>query len=65
MYASLKANVEEVWPVTFSMGMVTYCKAPASTNEMIQIADQLMNEIKNSGKDALRHLVVPGEPHQR
>lgn len=65
MYASLKANVEEVWPVTFSMGMVTYCTAPASTNEMIRIADQLMYEIKNSGKDALRHLVVPGEPHQR
>ena len=59
MCASLKSNVEEVWPVTFSIGMVTYCTAPASTNEMIRIADQLMYEVKNSGKDELRHLVVP------
>jgi diguanylate cyclase (GGDEF)-like protein len=61
MYASLKANVEEVWPVTFSIGMVTYCTAPASTNEMIRIADQLMYEVKNSGKNELRHLVLPEE----
>jgi len=61
MYASLKADVEEVWPVTFSIGMVTYCTAPASTDEMIRIADQLMYEVKNSGKNELRHLVVPEE----
>lgn len=61
MHASLKSNVEAVWPVTFSIGMVTYCTAPASINEMIRIADQLMYEVKNSGKDELRHLVVPDE----
>ena len=57
--ASLKTDVEKHWPVTFSIGMVTFREAPANTNEMIRIADQLMYEVKNSGKDELRHLVVP------
>jgi PleD family two-component response regulator len=54
----LKAEVEQQWLVTFSIGMVTYLKAPASTDEMIRVADQLMYEVKDSGKDELRHLVV-------
>lgn len=61
MCASLKADVEAVWPVTFSIGMVTYRTAPADVNEMIRIADQLMYEVKNSGKNELRHLIVPEE----
>lgn len=56
--ASLKAHVEQHWPVTFSIGMVTFPEAPASANEMIRMADQLMYEVKNAGKDELRHLVV-------
>lgn len=59
LFASLKADVEQHWPVTFSIGMVTYRIAPENTNEMIRIADQLMYEVKNAGKDELRHLVVP------
>jgi diguanylate cyclase (GGDEF)-like protein len=59
MRAALKAIVEEKWPVTFSIGMVTYREAPASTDEMILTAEQLMYEVKNTGKNELRHLVVP------
>lgn len=58
IHASLKEKVEPFWPVTFSIGMVTYRKAPASTDEMIQVADRLMYEVKKSGKDELRHLVI-------
>lgn len=58
IHASLKETVEPSWPVTFSIGMVTYLKAPASTDEMIQMADRLMYEVKNSGKDELRHLII-------
>lgn len=61
MCTSLKSDVEAVWPVTFSIGMVTYRIPPVNTNEMIRIADQLMYEVKNSGKNELRHLVVPEE----
>lgn len=58
IHASLKETVEPCWPVTFSIGMVSYLKAPASTDEMIQMADRLMYEVKNSTKDELRHLVI-------
>lgn len=61
MRSSLKTDVEAVWPVTFSIGMVTYRTAPENTNEMIRIADQLMYEVKTSGKNELRHLIVPVE----
>lgn len=54
----LKAQVEQHWPVTFSIGMVTYLKAPPSTEEMIRVADRLMYEVKDNGKNELRHLIV-------
>jgi len=58
IHAALKVQVEKQWPVTFSIGMVTYLKAPASADEMIRVADRLMYEVKDSGKDELRHLIV-------
>ncbi len=58
IHAGLKVQVEKHWPVTFSIGMVTYLKAPASADEMIRVADRLMYEVKDSGKDELRHLIV-------
>lgn len=56
----LKAEVESRWPVTFSIGMVTYLDAPATVDDMIRRADLLMYEVKGSGKDELRHEVVAG-----
>lgn len=57
--AGIKAHVEQQWPVvTFSIGMVTFPKAPASSNEMIHMADQLMCQVKSTGKDELRHLIA-------
>jgi PleD family two-component response regulator len=61
MCTSLKSDVEAVWPVTFSIGMVTYRTPPVNTNEMIRTVDQLMYEVKNSGKNELRPLIVPME----
>jgi len=54
----LKEDVERRWPVSFSMGMVTYLKSPASIDEVVSRADRLMYEVKNEGKDALRQDVV-------
>lgn len=56
----LKTEVESRWPVTFSIGMVTYFDAPATVDDMIRRADLLMYEVKGSGKDELRHEVVAG-----
>lgn len=57
MYA-LAASIETKWPVTFSIGMVTYMQAPESVETMIREADQVMYEVKKSGKNELRSIVI-------
>jgi diguanylate cyclase (GGDEF)-like protein len=54
----LKKEVEIHWPVSFSIGMVTYLKSPATIDEVLGRADRLMYEVKEQGKDALRWEVV-------
>jgi diguanylate cyclase (GGDEF)-like protein len=44
----LKMAVESRWPVSFSMGMVTYLKSPATIDEVIGRADRLMYEVKET-----------------
>ncbi len=50
--------VETKWPVTFSIGMVTYATAPESVEYMIRQADQVMYEAKKSGKNRLCSVVM-------
>jgi diguanylate cyclase (GGDEF)-like protein len=54
----LKKGVEGRWPVSFSMGLVTYLKSPSTIDEVVGRADGLMYEVKEKGKDALRWEVV-------
>jgi diguanylate cyclase (GGDEF)-like protein len=42
------------WPITFSVGAVTFLKPPESLDQMIQQADAVMYSVKQSGKDRLR-----------
>ncbi len=44
------------WPVSFSIGAVTYPKAPPGVEEVIKKADMLMYEVKRSGKNRLLHI---------
>lgn len=46
------------WPVTFSVGLVTYYSAPHSVDDMLKRADGLMYEVKSQGKNGFRHEVV-------
>ncbi len=46
------------WPVTFSIGVVTFTVPPASIDEMIRIVDTLMYSAKNSGKNLVKYEVV-------
>lgn len=46
------------WAVSFSVGVVTYYRAPASVDEMLKRADGLMYDVKSEGKNALKHEVV-------
>ena len=47
---------EKNWPISFSIGAVTYRKAPPTVEEIIRKADLLMYEVKRSGKNRLLHL---------
>lgn len=41
------------WPITFSIGAVTFLKPPESVQQMIQRADEIMYSVKESGKNRL------------
>jgi len=51
------------WPVTFSIGVVTFDAPPASVDEMLRAADELMYAAKRLGKNSVRHCVSgPDQP---
>jgi diguanylate cyclase (GGDEF)-like protein len=58
----LTAMKEGGWPVTVSMGAVTF-EAPVDTaDDAARIADGLMYEVKDAGGDGVRHQLWTGEP---
>ena len=53
----LEAMRGKGWPVTFSIGMVTWQRPSKKVDELIKAADQLMYEVKNNGKNEIKHLI--------
>ena len=56
---NLKENLNRAmekngYPVTFSIGAVVFTKIPGSTDEILKKADNLMYEVKKSGKNSLK-----------
>lgn len=49
------------WPVSFSVGMVTFETPPASVVEAIKITDDLMYHVKKSGKNNIEYRIWRGE----
>jgi diguanylate cyclase (GGDEF)-like protein len=47
------------WPVTFSIGVVTFEVPPDSIDEMIRIVDDVMYVVKGSGKNLVRYETFP------
>jgi diguanylate cyclase (GGDEF)-like protein len=43
------------WPVTFSIGVVTFRTPPDSVDGMIRAADAFMYSVKHSGKNRIQH----------
>ena len=43
------------WPVSFSLGVLTFLKTTQSIDEMIRLADNLMYEAKKSGKNIIQY----------
>jgi len=50
------------WPVTFSFGLVTFASAPQSVNHLVKLADAVMYEVKNSGKDGMKCSIYSAPP---
>ena len=47
------------WPVTFSIGVVTFSQVMGTSRDMIKMVDDLMYDVKKSGKNNIRHIVWP------
>jgi len=47
------AMEQKHWPVTFSIGLVTFVSPPESVEEMVKAADEAMYEAKKSGRGRL------------
>lgn len=46
------------WPVTFSIGAVTYLQPPDSTDVMLRKVTDLVEAVKTAGRNSIRHEVV-------
>lgn len=58
--ALLYSMREGGWPVSASIGLVTFLEPPAGLQDMLKEADSLMYSVKSGGKDAVRHEVFGG-----
>ena len=47
------------WPVTFSIGVITFLNAPKDIDQMINLGDHLMYQVKQTGKNAISYAVYP------
>jgi len=56
----LQEMAEHHWPVTFSIGIATFTRMPASIEEMIRQADKLMYAVKFTSKGAIKQEVFAG-----
>ena len=48
---------EHGWPVTLSIGVVTFTSSPSTVDETLRIADRLMYAAKNNGKNGVQYQV--------
>lgn len=58
LLASMEVNH---WPVTFSIGLVSFVVAPCSVQSLVNEADRLMYSVKKSGKNSISHKIVEKE----
>ena len=66
MFAKLQNELlhemqERGWPVTFSIGAVTFTQIMDSSRDMLKRVDDLMYEVKKSGKNNIRHITWPDD----
>jgi len=47
------------WPVTCSIGVVTFAETPTAPDDALRLADELMYAAKSAGKNAIRYSAYP------
>jgi diguanylate cyclase (GGDEF)-like protein len=52
---SLDLMQKNQWPVTLSLGVVTFIQPPPTVDEMLKISDHLMYAAKKNGKNMARY----------
>ena len=52
---NLEMTQENGWPVTFSIGVVTFMTPPSTVDEILKRTDNLMYGAKNTGKNAIKY----------
>ncbi len=52
------------WPVSCSIGAMTFQEPAASADEMVSLADAMMYRVKSSGKDGVRVELAPVTPKE-
>ena len=57
----VKAMKKGGWPVTFSIGVVTFEVAVETSREALRVADEAMYAVKRSGRNGIHHLVWDGD----
>jgi len=57
--ALLKVMRASGWPVTLSMGVVTFPQADKSAEEMLNAADNTMYSAKAQGKNRIQYAIQP------
>lgn len=60
-YGLLEEMGKRQWPVTFSIGVMTFNDPPDSVDEAVKLADDLMFSVKNQGKNATIFSSYPDE----
>jgi diguanylate cyclase (GGDEF)-like protein len=50
------------WPISFSIGVVTWTTPPRTVDIMLKQADAAMYAVKNEGKNRVAHVKLSGEP---
>ncbi len=56
-----KYMIHGKWPVSFSVGMVTFETMPSDIKEAMKIADELMYSVKNSDKNNISYKIWHGK----
>lgn len=51
---------DHLWPVTLSVGVVTFFSAPKDPHDMIRNSERLMHTVKNAGKNNIRYATFHG-----